>query len=73
MYDSENRPKDIAIEEEDELYEDDKGTTKLKSEIVKAIKDMRRKKATYQSTTYDNIPETTTYQSTCSRNWGTMG
>ena len=52
MYDSENRPKDIAIEAEDELDEDDKGPTILKSEIVKAIKDMRRKKATGD----DNIP-----------------
>ena len=34
------------------LYEDDKGPTVLKSEVVKAIKDMRRKKATGD----DNIP-----------------
>ena len=46
LYDSENRPKDIAIEAEDELDEDDKGPTILKSEVVKAIKDMRRQKAT---------------------------
>ena len=46
LYDSENRPKDIAIEAEDELDEDDKEPTILKSEIVKSIKDMRRKKAT---------------------------
>ena len=46
MYDSENRPQDIAIEAQDELNEDDKGHTILKSEIIKAIKDMRRKKAT---------------------------
>ena len=51
MYDSEIRPKYIAIEAEDELDEDDKGPTTLKSEIVKAIKDMRRKKAIG-----DNIP-----------------
>ena len=30
LYDSENRPKDIAIEAEDELDEDDKGPTILK-------------------------------------------
>ena len=52
MYDSENRPKDNAIEAEDELDEDDKEPTILKSEVVKAIKDMRRKKATGD----DNIP-----------------
>jgi hypothetical protein len=52
LYDSENRPKDIAIEVEDELDEDDKEPIILKSEIVKAIKDMRRKKTTGD----DNIP-----------------
>ena len=53
MYDSENHPKDIAFEAEDELDEDYKGSTVLtrKSEVVKAIKNMRRKKATG-----DNIP-----------------
>ena len=50
LYDSENRSQDIAIEAQDELDEDDKGPTILKSEI--AIKDMRRKKATGN----DNIP-----------------
>ena len=52
MYDSENCPKDIAIEADEELDEDDKGRTILKSEVVKAIKDMRRKKATGDN----NIP-----------------
>ena len=51
LYDSENCPKDIAIEAEDELDEHDKGPAILKSEVVKAIKDMQRKKATG----YDNI------------------
>ena len=46
LYDSENHPKDIVIKSEEELDEDDKGPAILKSEIVKAIKDMRRKKAT---------------------------
>ena len=46
MSDSENCPKDIAIEAEEELEEDDKGPTILKSEVVKDIKDMRRKNAT---------------------------
>ena len=50
--DSENRPKVIAIEAEEQLDEDDKGPTILKSEVVKAIKDMRRKKATGDN----NIP-----------------
>ena len=44
--------KNIEIEAEEELNEDDKGPTILKSEIVKAIKDMRRKKTTGD----DNIP-----------------
>ena len=52
LYDSENRPQDIAIEAEEELDEDDKGPTILKREVVKAIKDMRRKKATGD----DNVP-----------------
>ena len=43
LYDSENRSKDITIEAEYELDEDDKGPTILKSEIVKAIKDMGKK------------------------------
>jgi hypothetical protein len=51
LYDSENRSKYIAIETEEELDEGDKGPTILKSDLVKAIKDMRRKKATG-----DNIP-----------------
>ena len=42
----ENCPKDIAIEAEAELDEDDKGPTLLEGEVVKAIKGMRRKKAT---------------------------
>ena len=45
MYDSENRPQVIAIKAE-ELDEDDKGPTILKSELVKVIKGIRRKKAT---------------------------
>jgi hypothetical protein len=53
LYDSENCPKYIGIEAEDELDEDEKGPTILKSEVVKAIKGMRRKKATGD----DNIPE----------------
>jgi Reverse transcriptase (RNA-dependent DNA polymerase). len=52
LYDLENRPQVIAIEAEDELDEDDNGPTILKSEVVKAIKDMRRKKATGDN----NIP-----------------
>ena len=53
MYNSENYTKDTPIEIEKELNENDKGpTTKLKSEVVKAIKNMRRKKTTRD----DNIP-----------------
>ena len=40
FYDSENRPKSIAIEAEWELDEDGKGHTMLKSELKKTIEDM---------------------------------
>ena len=46
MYNSEIHPKDIAIEAKEELDEDDKGPTILKSEVVKAIN---------QSSAYDLI------------------
>ena len=46
LCDSENRLEDIAIQAEEDLDEDDKGPTTLKIEVVQAIKDMRRKKAT---------------------------
>jgi len=52
LYNLENRPKDIAIEAEEELDEDDKGPTIHKSEVVKAIKDIQRKKVTGDN----NIP-----------------
>ena len=51
MYDSENRPKNIVIEAAEELDENGKEPIILKSQVIKAIKDMRRKKATG-----DNIP-----------------
>jgi hypothetical protein len=44
LYDSENRPKDIAIEAEDELDVDDKVPIIPKTEVVIAIRNMRRKK-----------------------------
>jgi hypothetical protein len=52
LYDSENHSQDIEIEAEDKMDEDEKGPTILKSEVIKAIKDMRRKKATGDN----NIP-----------------
>ena len=52
LYDSENL-KDISIEAEDELNEDDKGNTILKREVVKALKDIRRRKK--KATADDNI------------------
>ena len=45
LYDSENHPKDIGIEVDKELNEDKKGSIVLKSEVVKAVKEMQRKKA----------------------------
>jgi hypothetical protein len=37
LNESENRPHDIAIEAENELDEDDKGPTILKTKVAKAI------------------------------------
>jgi hypothetical protein len=59
LYHSENRPHDIAIEREDELDKVDKGPTILKSEVVKAIKDMQRKKATGDNMPVDLFKELT--------------
>ena len=79
MYNSENRPKEIAIEAEEELDEDDKVLTIPKSEVVRVIKDMRRKKVTGDDNiTQHNVLTTrrsrqmTTYQSIYSRNWETV-
>ena len=38
LYDSENRPKLIAIETEEELNKDDKRPTILKREVLEALK-----------------------------------
>ena len=46
LYNLENFPKDIASEAEEELNEDNKESTILTSEEVKANKDMQRKKVT---------------------------
>ena len=46
------KKKNIEIEAEEELNEDDKGPTILKREMAKAIKDMTRKMTTRD----DNIP-----------------
>ena len=45
IYDLENRPKDSEIYSEEEINEDNRIPTILKSEVVKAVKDMRRKKS----------------------------
>jgi hypothetical protein len=42
LYDSENRPKNIVIEAAEELDENGKEPIILKSQVIKAIKDMRR-------------------------------
>ncbi|XP_026467799.1 craniofacial development protein 2-like [Ctenocephalides felis] len=52
LYDRKNRPNNIEMEEEKEMGEDDKGPCKLKSEVERAINEMRRKKATGD----DDIP-----------------
>ena len=43
LFDSENRPKYIAVDAKEELNEDDKGTFILQNEVVKDFKDMRIK------------------------------
>jgi hypothetical protein len=62
LYDLENRTEDTASETEEELKEDDKGPTKLKSLMVKAIKDMQRKRPL----------EMTIHQYIYSRGWETI-
>ena len=52
LYDREHRPDDIEIEDESEVDEDEKGPSILQCEVEKAIKDMKRGKATGD----DNIP-----------------
>jgi hypothetical protein len=46
LYDRANRPEDIEVESEAEVDEDVKGPYILQSEVEKAIKEMRDKKAT---------------------------
>ena len=62
LYNSENHPKCIAIEAEEELYEDGNGHTVLKSEVVKPLKTCEERRPQY-------IP---TYQSIYLRNWETV-
>jgi hypothetical protein len=46
LYDRANRPENLNVEPEEEVREDDKGPQILRSEVEKAIKEMRDKKAT---------------------------
>jgi hypothetical protein len=46
LYDRANRPEQLEVETEDEVDEDEKGPYILQSEVEKAIKEMRDKKAT---------------------------
>jgi hypothetical protein len=46
FYDRANRPKNLNVEPEEEVDEDHKGPHILRSEVEKAIKEMRDKKAT---------------------------
>jgi len=46
LYDRPNRPETLDIEPEEEVDTDEKGTYILQSEVEKAIKEMRNKKAT---------------------------
>jgi hypothetical protein len=46
LYDRANRSEHLEVEPEYEVYEDEKGPSILQSEVVKAIKEMRDKKAT---------------------------
>jgi hypothetical protein len=46
LYDRANRPEHLDVEPENEVDEDQKGPYILQSEVEKAIKEMRDKKAT---------------------------
>jgi hypothetical protein len=46
FYDRANRPEQLEVEPEDEVDEDEKGPYTLQSEVEKAIKEMKDKKAT---------------------------
>jgi hypothetical protein len=52
LYDQENRPKEIEMESEEMVSDDEKGPTILQSEVERAVHDMRRRKATGD----DDIP-----------------
>jgi hypothetical protein len=45
LYDRANRPEKLNVEPEEEIDEDHRGPHKLRSEVEKAIKEMRDKKA----------------------------
>ena len=46
LYDRPNRPETLEVEPEEELDTDEKGLHILQSEVEKAIKEMRNRKAT---------------------------
>ena len=46
LYDQPNRPETLEVEPEEEVDTDEKGPHILQSEVGKAIKEMRNKKAT---------------------------
>ena len=46
LYDRPNRPETLEVEPEEEVDTDEKGPCILQSEVEKAIKEMRNKKAT---------------------------
>ena len=52
LYDQLNRPETLEVEPEEEVDTDEKGPYILQSEVEKAIKEMRNKKATGD----DNVP-----------------
>ena len=46
LHDRPNRPETLEVEPEEEVYTDEKGPYILQSEVQKAIKEMRNRKAT---------------------------
>ena len=52
LYDRPNRPETLEVEPEEEIDTDEKGSHILQSEVEKAIKEMRNRKATGD----DDIP-----------------
>jgi len=57
FYDRPNRPENLEVEPEEEVDADRKGSFVLQSEVEKAIKEMRDKKATENDDVPGDVPK----------------